>query len=82
MPLYEYRCEKCRRRFSMLVGVTAEKAPLRCPRCGSRRATKLISRIARVVREEDFGDFDDSGPDGMEEDFEDYDDDYDGDFED
>jgi len=79
MPLYEYRCEKCRRRFSMLVGVTAEKTPLCCPNCGSRRATKLISRIAPIVRGEDF---DDADLDDMDEDFGDYGDDYEDDSED
>lgn len=81
MPLYEYRCEKCKRRFSLLVGVTAEKAPLRCPRCGSARATKLISRIAPVVRGEDLGDLGDSDFGGAGEDLDDMDD-YDGDFDD
>ncbi len=73
MPLYEYRCEECRRVFSILVGVSAERAVLRCPGCGSKRATKLISRIAPVVREDDF---DDSDLD------DDYADDYDGDYDD
>jgi len=84
MPVYEYRCEKCKRRFSLLVGVTAEKAPLRCPRCGSARATKLISRIAPVVRGEeldDLGDLDESDFDGAGEGLDDMDD-YDGDFDD
>lgn len=58
MPLFEYRCQNCGKRFTLLVGVTAEKSPLRCPRCGGTRATKLISRIARVGRGED-DDFDD-----------------------
>jgi len=79
MPLYEYRCKKCGRRFSLLVGVTAEKTPIRCPRCGSRQATKLISRIAAIVREEDFGD---SDFDDMDEDLDDYGDEYGEDFED
>ena len=88
MPVYEYRCEKCTRRFSLLVGVTAEKAPLRCPRCGSTRATKLISQIAPIVREEgldDLGGLDDSDLGGAGEDLDgmdDYDGDYDGDFDD
>jgi len=94
MPLYEYRCNKCKRRFSLLVGVTAEKAPLRCPRCGSKSATKLISRIAPIVRDEDLddlGDLDDADFDGTGEGLDDMDDyggddydgdDYDGDFDD
>ena len=67
MPLFEYRCNQCRRKFSLLVGVTAEKAKLECPRCGSRKATKLISRIARTSKSEDDdfdgSDFGDSGED-------------------
>ncbi len=65
MPLFEYRCDKCEKRFTFLVGVTAEKAPLRCPKCGGRKVTKLISRIARVGRGEDDldGDMDMAGED-------------------
>jgi putative FmdB family regulatory protein len=82
MPLFEYRCDKCRKRFSLLVGVTAEKVRLECPRCGSRKATKLISRIARTSKGEDDdlddSSFDDSaedlGEDGEGDDGEDYDD--------
>jgi putative FmdB family regulatory protein len=72
MPLFEYRCDECGRRFTMLVGVTAEKAKLQCPKCGSRKATKLISRIARTSKGEDdeFGDsdFPESGED-LDEDY-------------
>jgi putative FmdB family regulatory protein len=56
MPLFEYRCDQCGRKFSLLVGVTAEKAKLRCPKCGATRATKLISRIARTPKGDDFDD--------------------------
>jgi putative FmdB family regulatory protein len=52
MPLYEYRCEECRRRFSLLVGMTVEQPAQACPRCGSARLRKLISRFA-VARTED-----------------------------
>jgi len=75
MPLFEYRCNQCRRKFSLLVGVTAEKAKLECPRCGSRKATKLISRIARTPKDEDLdddlGDLGDLGEGGedMNEDY-------------
>jgi len=60
MPLFEYRCNECGRCFDLLVGVVAEKVELRCPRCGSRRATKLVSRIAPVARRNEFDDQDDS----------------------
>lgn len=52
MPLYEYRCEDCRRRFTLLVGVTAEKPNQACPGCGGARLRKLISRFAIARSEE------------------------------
>lgn len=78
MPLYEYRCKKCGRRFSVLVGVTAEKAKRACPHCGGKQATKLISRVAPIVRDDesdDLDDFDESEVD--DEDYGDLDDDFD-----
>lgn len=80
MPLFEYRCDKCGRRFALLVGVTAEKAKLACPRCGHKKVTKLISRIAPVARGDDLDDFDEEGggdfPDDLGDDLDDESDDY------
>jgi putative FmdB family regulatory protein len=56
MPLFEYRCDKCGKRFTFLVGMTADKSKPSCPKCAGRKVTKLISRIARVGRSKD--DFD------------------------
>ena len=53
MPIYEFRCEDCRRRFSVLVGVVAEQQPTACPRCNSLNARRLVSRFARVRSEDD-----------------------------
>lgn len=53
MPIYEYRCDSCRRRFSALVGVVATPKPLACPRCGSTEASRLVSRFNRVRSEDD-----------------------------
>lgn len=66
MPLYEYRCEDCHRKFSLLMGVTMEKVKRVCPKCGSLKLTKLISQVAPVAKGDDFdGDFgeDDLGGD-------------------
>jgi len=52
MPLFEYRCLDCRRRFTVLVGMVAQATATACPRCGGTRAQKLISRFA-VARSED-----------------------------
>ena len=52
MPLFEYRCGDCRRRFTLLVGMVAQAAPQQCPKCGSTHLNKLVSRFA-VARSED-----------------------------
>jgi putative FmdB family regulatory protein len=72
MPIYEYRCQSCRRRFSALVGVVARESPLVCPHCGSDESTRIMSRFARVRSEDevldsladsaDMGDVDENDP--------------------
>jgi putative FmdB family regulatory protein len=46
MPIYEYRCRKCRKRFSVLTLRISERAVAECPKCGSRAADRLLSRFA------------------------------------
>ena len=46
MPIYEYRCRKCQRRFSVLTLRVGERAVAECPKCGSRAADRLMSRFA------------------------------------
>lgn len=53
MPLYEYRCADCRKRFTVLVGVVASDDPVACTRCGSRNASRLVSRFARIRSEDE-----------------------------
>lgn len=53
MPLFEYRCEDCKRKFTLLVGMTAEGASQACPRCGSAQIRKLISRFTLARSEDD-----------------------------
>lgn len=54
MPIYEYRCNACHRKFSVLVGVVAGGVePPKCPRCGGTELTRLISRFARLRNEDD-----------------------------
>lgn len=53
MPIYEYRCQDCRRRVSVFFRSFSktEEAPT-CPRCGGTHLVRKISRVA-VVRSED-----------------------------
>ena len=52
MPVFEYRCAACGRKFSALVGMTAEPDDARCPQCGSLRTAKLVSRPGRYRTED------------------------------
>ncbi len=46
MPIYEYRCRKCGKRFSVLTLRVSEQPRPRCDKCGSRAANRLLSRFA------------------------------------
>ena len=48
MPVYEFVCGNCRKRFRRLVGMTAQSRPLECPQCQSDTLNRQISRFARV----------------------------------
>ena len=72
MPIYEYECQGCRRRISLLIRtLSAAEAP-RCPRCGSAALSRLMSRFATVKSEDarldslsdpsSFGDLDENDP--------------------
>lgn len=53
MPIYEYFCEDCRRRVSLLVRNISKPPRPVCPRCGGGKLERLMSRFARVRSEED-----------------------------
>jgi putative FmdB family regulatory protein len=53
MPVFEYRCEDCGKKFSALVGMTAEPDDEACPHCQSHQVQKLVSRFARYRSEDD-----------------------------
>ena len=44
MPIYEYACESCQRRFETLVMRSDE--PVHCPDCHGTKLKKLISAHA------------------------------------
>ncbi|MGH7384260.1 MAG: FmdB family zinc ribbon protein [Candidatus Rokuibacteriota bacterium] len=72
VPIYEYECQGCRRRVSLLIRtLSAAEAP-RCPRCGSLALSRLMSRFTTVKSEDarldslsdpgSFGDLDENDP--------------------
>ena len=53
MPIYEYDCDGCHRRVSLLIMRPSTAAPPACPRCGSTALTRLMSRFATVKSEDE-----------------------------
>ena len=47
MPLFEYACRNCDKRFTWMSGVVAASPPPSCPACHSADLRKLISRVTR-----------------------------------
>ena len=52
MPIYEFRCNACKKRVSVFRRSMTSSTPAVCPNCGADDLTKLVSRFA-VVRTED-----------------------------
>lgn len=52
MPIYEYRCDPCRRRIQVLTLRASEKPEPVCDRCGNTRLHRLMSSFA-VARSEE-----------------------------
>jgi putative FmdB family regulatory protein len=52
MPIYEYRCRKCGKRFSVLTLRASETPSIQCDKCGSHAADRLMSRFAMPKSEE------------------------------
>ena len=51
MPIYEFRCGRCRRRTSVFTRSIGGDIDAVCSHCGSNDMSRLISRVA-VVRSE------------------------------
>ena len=74
MPIYEFRCQRCRRRSSVFTRSIGGAVEAVCSHCGSREMSRLISRVA-VLRSEDdafagldessLGDVDENDPRSM-----------------
>jgi putative FmdB family regulatory protein len=72
MPIYEYECDKCHKRTSVLTLRVSEKIDAACRHCGGKKLSRLMSRFAMPKSEEsrlesmadpsNFGDVDESDP--------------------
>lgn len=48
MPIYEYRCQACEKRTTILVRSFSAAVDPVCAHCGSRSLERLISRVAVI----------------------------------
>jgi len=64
MPVYEYQCENCSRKFDVVATLGEKEAGLKpvCPKCRSRRVRQVFSRFTVLTGSksdsDDFGDDD------------------------
>jgi putative FmdB family regulatory protein len=49
LPIFEYRCESCRKVYEALILKSSGEKDLRCPYCRGRKRKRLISGVS-VVR--------------------------------
>jgi len=75
MPVYEYQCENCGKKFDLLATLAEKEAGLVpvCPKCGAKRARQVLGRFTLLASSKsgdgDLGN-DDGGADlsgGMDE---------------
>jgi len=53
MPVYEYRCNECRRKISIFVRGFSGASQVVCEHCGGKNLTRLFSTFARVKTDKD-----------------------------
>jgi putative FmdB family regulatory protein len=50
MPVYEYKCGACRKKFSLKMTVSEmERGKPKCPKCGSKKVEKLYAGFFAVT---------------------------------
>lgn len=49
MPIFEFKCKKCKENFDILFRSRDEKLSVVCPKCGSTRAERQMSAFAGKV---------------------------------
>jgi putative FmdB family regulatory protein len=51
MPVYEYLCARCDKRFEALRPMSQMDVPIDCPRCAAPNAQKAISVFSAISRD-------------------------------
>ncbi len=52
MPIYEYRCDQCKAKFSLFFKSVALVEEAHCTKCGTNEVTRLVSAFG-VLRSEE-----------------------------
>ena len=54
MPIYEYRCQDCKKKVSVFFRTLSavDHSTARCPQCGGKNLSRLVSRV-RALRSEE-----------------------------
>ncbi len=53
VPIYDYRCQVCHKRFTVFFRSYSEVVPVRCRHCGSEQVGRLAPRVATVTSEDE-----------------------------
>lgn len=53
MPIYEFRCDSCRRPFTIFTRSITSHSPASCQHCGSTQVSRIMSRVAVLRANED-----------------------------
>ena len=50
MPTYDFRCDKCKKRFSIMMTVSEHGSrKIKCPKCKSTRVKQQISSFQTIT---------------------------------
>ena len=52
MPIYDYRCASCGKRFAVFFRSFSEVAEVRCQHCGNAEVARMAPRVAQVTSED------------------------------
>jgi len=51
MPTYDYRCEKCKKSFSLTLTISQHDTKrILCPKCGSRSVKQKVTGFFAITR--------------------------------
>jgi putative FmdB family regulatory protein len=46
MPIYEFECLDCKKKYEVLCGYDYKQNSIKCEACGSKKKTKLVSNCS------------------------------------